>query len=580
MTADSDASVTASRAKPFRLATLMVSYASLTVVVTMMLLLLLVDHFAIRHATQEAQLRLEQLSWQMRDSLDHTLDQAVRDVRLLSALPTIIHFDKPLIARRVIEKLQSEYRDYAWIGVATPEGKVLAATGGLLENGDVTARPWFHKGQKGVIAEDYHPAVMLGKLLPKGTDPWRFVDVAGPIQDENGRPLGVLAIHLSWDWARTLARTLLTPALRDYGAEIIVVRNDGVVLLGPDSMLEKHIATDSLRLALQGKTGAISEQWPDGQAYMTGYSMTGRSGDPSSLRWAILVRQTERAAMASAHAFERRVFLFSIALAVLLAGAKALLVRRLVEPLNLLSHAIEDMAHAPATATPAAIPQVDSFHEARVLSEALRHLVRSEREHHETLERMNAQLEETVAERTAELQQLLMRDALTGLPNRRALMQTLPQVMARAARMERPCAVMFLDMDGFKAVNDTRGHDEGDALLRQFGARIQASIRETDLAVRLAGDEFVVILDMVNDLEEAEHKAHFLLAQLARPFVTKSGSLQVGASIGLAVQWPHEAQDPTCLLARADQAMYEAKRKGKNRVAVSAEPALDTAGAS
>ena len=570
MTADSDTSVPASRAKPLRLTTLMVSYSGLTVAVTVILLLLLVYHFAIRHATQEAQLRLEQLSWQMRDSLDHTLEQAVRDVRLLSALPTILHFDKPVKARRVIEQLQSQYRNYAWIGVAMPNGKILAATGGLLENGDVTARPWFHKGQKGVIAEDYHPAVLLGKLLPKATDPWRFVDVAGPIQDENGSLLGVLAIHLSWDWARTLARDLLTPALRDYGVEIFVVRSDGVVLLGPSEMFEQRIATESLRLALQGKTGAISERWPDGQAYMTGYSMTGHSGDPTSLRWAILVRQTERAAMASAHAFEQRALLFSLALAVLLAAVMALLVRRLVEPLNVLSHAIEDMAHAPATATPAAIPQVDSFHEARVLSEALRHLVSSEREHHETLERMNAHLEETVAERTAELQQLLMRDALTGLPNRRALMQTLPQAMARAAHMQRPCAVMFLDMDGFKAVNDTRGHEEGDELLRQFGARIQASIRETDLAVRLAGDEFVVILDMVNGLDEAEHKAHYLLAQLARPFVLKGGGVQVGASIGLALQWPHQAPDPTGLLTRADQAMYEAKRNGKNRVAVAA----------
>lgn len=569
MTADSDTSVPARRAKSPRLVTLMGSYAGLTVALTVLLLLLLVDHFAIRHATQEARLRLQQLSWQMRDSLDHTLDQAVRDVRLLSALPTILHIDKAATARRVIEQLQSQYRDYAWIGVAIPNGKVLAATGGLLENGDVSARPWFHKGQQGVIAEDYHPAVLLGKLLPKGADPWRFVDVAGPIHDENGRLLGVLAIHLSWDWARTLARSLLTPALRDYGVEIFVVRGDGVVLLGPGDMFEKHIATDSLRLALQGKTGAIAERWPDGQTYMTGYSLTGRAGDPSSLRWAVLVRQTERAAMASAHAFERRVLLFSLALAVLLAAANVLLVRRLVAPLNVLSHAIEDLAHAPAKATPAAIPPVDSFHEARVLSEALRHLVRSERDHHEALERMNAQLEETVAERTAELQQLLMRDALTGLPNRRALMQTLPQVMARAAQMERPFALMFLDMDGFKAINDSRGHEEGDELLRQFGARIQASIRETDLAVRLAGDEFVVILDMVNDLAEAEHKAQFLLAQLERPFVLRCASVRVGASIGLALQWPHQAQDPTGLLTRADQAMYEAKRKGKNRVAVS-----------
>jgi diguanylate cyclase (GGDEF)-like protein len=569
MTADSDTIQQTSRSKPFRLATLMVSFAGVTVAITTLLLLTLFNHFAIRHATDEAKLRLEQLSWQMRDSLNHTLDQAVRDVHLLSALPTILHIDNADTARRIIEKLQSQYHDYTWIGIADPNGKIIAATGGLLEKGDATARPWFKNGQKQVIAEDYHPAVMLGKLLPRGADPWRFVDVAGPVHDEHGRLLGVLAIHLSWDWARGLARTLLTPALRDYGAEIIIVRGDGTVLLGPQAMLEKPIRTDSLQRALRGETGSIVEQWPDGETYMTGYSMTGRSGDPASLRWAILVRQTEKAALASAHAFERRVLWFSLMLALLLASIKALLVRRLVEPLNRLSHAIEEIAHAPATATPAAIPQVHSFHEGRVLSEALRDLIRSEQRHHATLQQMNAQLEETVAERTAELQQLLMRDALTGLPNRRALMQTLPQVMARAARIKRPCAVMFLDMDGFKAINDTRGHEEGDELLRQFGARILGSIRETDMAVRLAGDEFVVVLDMVNDCEEAQHKARFLLAQLGRPFVLSGASVQVGASIGLALQWPHQPQDLTHLLTRADQAMYEAKRQGKNRVAVS-----------
>jgi diguanylate cyclase (GGDEF)-like protein len=161
-----------------------------------------------------------------------------------------------------------------------------------------------------------------------------------------------------------------------------------------------------------------------------------------------------------------------------------------------------------------------------------------------------------------------MRDVLTGLPNRRALMQALPEAIARAARLGRPCAVLFLDMDGFKQVNDTRGHDEGDELLRQFGTRILHSIRETDMAARLAGDEFVVILEMLGSELDAVAKADSLLGQLTRPFTLSSGSVQVGASIGVAVQMPHQAPDPARLLVRADQAMYEAKRKGKSRVAM------------
>ena len=123
-------------------------------------------------------------------------------------------------------------------------------------------------------------------------------------------------------------------------------------------------------------------------------------------------------------------------------------------------------------------------------------------------------------------------------------------------------------MDGFKQVNDTHGHDEGDELLRQFGRRIADSIRETDMVARLAGDEFVVVLELLADARDAEHKANLLLMELSRPFILAAGSVQVGASIGVALQLPGTPLDPDYLLALADQAMYQAKRKGKGRVAL------------
>ena len=546
----------------------MVSFACVTVAITAFLQLSLVDHFAFRHATDEAGLRLEQLSWQMRDSLDRTMDQAARDVTLLSSLSDVRITSNPDALRHVLENFQREFPDYAWIGIASADGRVLAATGGLLENRDVTARPWFHAGQLNVVAEDYHPATLLGSLLPRTPDPWRFVDVAGPIQNPDGTLRGVLAIHLSWKWARTLASNLLTPALRGTGAEIIVVRSDGVVLLGPQDILEKPVSTESMRLAFEGGTGAVKERWPDGRMYMTGYSQTGRGRDRAGLRWAVLVRQTEATALASAHELERRALWLCLGLGAMLAGAATWLARRIAAPLKVLSAAIEDVAHA--SGKQARIPEVNGFHEVRVLSVAMRDLIASERQHRDALEQMNAQLEDAVAARTAELQGLLMRDVLTGLPNRRALMQMLPEAMARAARLDRPCAVLFVDMDGFKLVNDTHGHEAGDELLRQFGMRLLHGIRETDMVARLAGDEFVVVLELLSDALDAEHKAHVLLDQLSRPYTLGGVSVQVGASIGVALQLPHEVQDPTRLLACADQAMYEAKRKGKGRVALSA----------
>jgi len=120
----------------------------------------------------------------------------VRDVYLVSALPQLRHSDASG-ARQILENLQDHFGDYAWIGIAQPDGRVVAATDGMLEKGDVSSRPWFHAGQQAVSATDYHEAVLLGKVLPRAPDPWRFVDVSGPIRDADGTLRGVLGIHLS-----------------------------------------------------------------------------------------------------------------------------------------------------------------------------------------------------------------------------------------------------------------------------------------------------------------------------------------------------------------------------------------------
>jgi diguanylate cyclase (GGDEF)-like protein len=557
--------------RQFRLATLVTSGVCATVGLTVALQLALVDHFAINYAQKQAELQLEQLSWQMRDSLNRVISRTVAEVQLVAELPQVREAKGPDEARTVLDSLQRTFPDYAWIGIAALDGKVFAATQGLLEGADVSQRPWFAGGQHGLHASDYHPAVLLGKLLKRSSpDPWRFVDIAGPVKGRDGVTRGVLGVHLSWDWARRRARNLLTPALREFGAEILVVRDDGVVVLGPNELLEKKLATPSLSLAQRGGTGSVKETWPDGKVYLTGYSQTGHEGENTALHWSVLVRQPEAVAMAGPHALGRRTLLLSTGLGIVLAAAAALLARRrLTQPMDELSGAIESAARATDPGAPATdLPLVDGFREAQVLSQAMRELARSEGEHRRALQSMNAKLENTVAERTAELRALLLRDVLTGLPNRRALMEALPEAMARAARIGKPCAIMFLDMDGFKGINDTYGHEEGDELLRQFGARIVDAVRKTDTVARLAGDEFVVILEMLADAADAEEKGRSLLPALQRPFALKTATVTLTASIGIAVHMPGDAQDLDALLARADRAMYAAKREGKNRVAL------------
>ncbi|MGI4846944.1 MAG: diguanylate cyclase domain-containing protein, partial [Janthinobacterium lividum] len=443
------------------------------------------------------------------------------------------------------------------------------AAGGVLENADVKARPWFNETRDSLRAYDYHPAKLLGKLLPETTEPWRFIDMAMPVRRSDGEQWGVVAVHMSWSWARRLARDLLTPALRGYGAEILVVRSDGTVLLGPKGMEEQILSTDSLRLAQQGQTGALREIWADKNAYLTGYSQTGHSGDHASLQWSVLVRQREDVALAASRQLEKLLLGLSIAVGSVMAIGAALLARRLTQPMNDLSRIIEQRAKAViAGRTLPAIPQIGSFREAQVLSQAMREMVHSEAHHINLLQALNDQLESTVAERTSELENLVMCDVLTGLPNRRALMQKLPEAMRRAARSKQACAVLFLDLDGFKGINDTYGHEEGDELLRQFGARIVDAVRTTDTVARLAGDEFVVLLENLVEPFDSDGVGRKILPRLRRPFELKTVTVNLSASIGIAVHVPGSGEDRDALLARADRAMYDAKRAGKNNVVV------------
>jgi diguanylate cyclase (GGDEF)-like protein len=283
------------------------------------------------------------------------------------------------------------------------------------------------------------------------------------------------------------------------------------------------------------------------------------------------VRQTEERAMEGTVDLKRRMLGWSALLALVLAGAAVLTARRLTRPMAALRESIERvMAATRAGQEPPPIPQVDGFLETRILSSTMRELVQSEIVHRQALQALNERLELSVAERTAELQALLLRDVLTGLPNRRALLDALPEAMSRARRIGRPCALLFLDLDGFKAVNDNHGHEEGDELLRQVGKRLALGVRKTDMVARLAGDEFVVVLEMLTDAAHAEDTARKLLDRLKDPYMLRNAGVTVGASIGIALHRPEDPLDVDAWMARADHAMYAVKRTGKNGVALAA----------
>jgi diguanylate cyclase (GGDEF)-like protein/PAS domain S-box-containing protein len=154
-------------------------------------------------------------------------------------------------------------------------------------------------------------------------------------------------------------------------------------------------------------------------------------------------------------------------------------------------------------------------------------------------------------------------DPLTGLANRTSLMPALEQAVQRARRRSSKLAVVFLDLDGFKQINDAYGHDAGDALLIELAGRLRDNLRASDLIARLGGDEFLVVLEEVQDPEPVEVVANKLLLETVRPYTLPGAQASVTASIGISI-FPDDAADAIALVKHADIAMYAAKQAGKN----------------
>lgn len=154
-------------------------------------------------------------------------------------------------------------------------------------------------------------------------------------------------------------------------------------------------------------------------------------------------------------------------------------------------------------------------------------------------------------------------DALTGLPNRSLFLDRLSQAVRQSHREAKSFALMFLDLDGFKAVNDTLGHAAGDVLLQQTATRLSECMRASDTLARLAGDEFVVILQGIRGREDPTLVAAKILEQLSRPYDLEGGAAHIHGSIGISI-FPDDSGDGAGLIKLADEAMYAVKRHGKN----------------
>ena len=244
-----------------------------------------------------------------------------------------------------------------------------------------------------------------------------------------------------------------------------------------------------------------------------------------------------------------RIVLAFSALAIVLA---ALLARTLSKPLQQLLLALRQFGQGThEEPLPLPVQRPDEF---GVLARAVEEMQRQLRGQFASLEI-----------KQQELDRLASHDSLTGLPNRRLFMDRLTLAMARARRNQSQLALLFIDLDNFKNINDSLGHAAGDDVLTMMSARMTALVREVDTVARIGGDEFIILLDEADDPAEIAQIAQRMVEVLRQPVPYQGHELVCGGSIGISC-FPGDADDITALVAAADQAMYQAKQSGRNQL--------------
>lgn len=484
------------------------------------------------------------------------LSQALHFVRGDLAHPDVLQ------SIELRKKLRSEF---AWMGVADTQGTVIQASSGMLQGMSVSKRPWFIAGMKGVYTGDVHEAVLLSKLLPglASGEPLRFIDFAAPIKNKDGQIIGVLGAHGHWRWVTETVQGAVDRLGSEVRSDILIVDKDGSVLYPL-----RLIGATQLLSGMPTQQHYATVAWGDSHHYLTSRVAVDARTE-SNLGWSIVVRQPLETALAPLYALRNRLLVLGLIATLLFALVALRLARSVSQPIEQLAEAARQTERrAPAPR----YPDDTGVDEIKQLSHSMQSMTQSLLQRERQLETLNQTLEQQVLQRTqaleaanCQLEQLATRDALTGLYNRRSFDEKLNDGIHASKRSGRNFALLVLDADYFKRVNDTHGHNTGDAVLQQLARILAEQTRSTDFVARYGGEEFVVLLPETENAEEAT-----TVAEKVREAIEQANFLTVGrltVSIGVSL-WDPRSPGSKDIFHRADEALYQAKSSGRNRVVV------------
>jgi diguanylate cyclase (GGDEF)-like protein len=468
--------------------------------------------------------------------------------------------------RRSLEALQRSFSEFAWIGFADTDGNVVAGTGGLLQGASVTARPWFKEGLRKVAVGDVHEAVLLSSLLtPRANgEPYRFVDIAVPVHDGAGKLLGVLAGHLNWDWASNLIEeTEAKDGSPD--TRLAIVNKSGVVLVGPQRDTTRFGA-EQLAGIIGARDGAFMEI-SAGQRILTAFHVGTGHREYQGLNWIVTASQPASVALAAAITSAQTILAIGAIAALIGLSLAPVASRRIARPIIAIAEEADRIGRAHG---PTMLARQSGSAETVQLSRALRALLRRVGLAEERTKEAELRATENamqLQEDIVKLRKLADTDFMTGLMNRRSFVPVAEDAFAFCRRYHRNMAMLMVDIDHFKKINDVHGHAAGDDAIKSVARLVSQSIRTTDKAARFGGEEFVVLL------REIDSDTAVMLADRMRTSI-EAAAVQYGeakipitVSIGVAL-FADTDRDVQDVIERADQGLYVAKKTGRNRTSL------------
>ncbi|TWD51858.1 sensor domain-containing diguanylate cyclase [Pseudomonas sp. SJZ131] len=486
------------------------------------------------------------------------------EVSLLSRAPLLKrgNLDDPDILTSMELRTQSR-AEYAWMGVADSDGRVRQAVNNLLVNQSVQQRPWFQAGLRGDYTGDPHEAVLLAKLLPGSPDgePLRFIDFAAPIRNNQGEVVGVLGAHAHWSWVTKIVDAAVLQKGTTPEVEALIVDNDGKVLY-PEQLAGEQLPN----LPTASQQAGATPGWTVGNGYLTS-AVAVPTPSSTGLAWYIAVRQPLDIALQPARVLFYKLLLLGVLAAMIFGLVAYYLALYLSRPIEQLARAAKQVGEQqPNVVFPQDHPVLEIAQLVSSIEGMTQSLLGKERE----LQEANTSLEATVAQRTAALTQanadllkLATHDALTGVFNRRRFDEKLAECSLLFQRTGRTFALLFIDADHFKRINDTYGHATGDDVLVQLAQLIQRNTRATDFVARFGGEEFAVLLPELEEPESPEVVAEKIRAAIAQAQFAAVGQVTVSIGVGVAELSDSNA---SALIKRADERLYQAKAAGRNRV--------------